>query len=407
MATGPLDILHLTSKPPFAPGSYNRLVGMQLERLRGFRQASISYWPRPLPPGVDTDETLLVNRQHLSLRQRLYLNLPESLRPLYHNGVTGEDALTYFWGILRELPRLRPRVIVCYDNYKFGAMLRQAVNWPCRLVLNQQGLSYHLSPTAAGHLYSLHAFDVVWVSTLSSYRFDRYRQSAYEPQVTVIPNWIDMDKFAPVSAVEKAELRDRWQLPRDREIVLWLSRLVPKKGAHLILQSWPQILRQHPNAFLWIVGGIDKRPGYDDYLRNLIDTLGVGDSVRLQGAAAPEIAETCYQASDVYVFPTVFSGEGFGLSLLEGMATGLACLAADHRILQELYPEEVVRLVPDPNLIDAFVEPLVTLLREAGLRQRMGQAARAFATQHYHHDKILAQVTDFYLQQLSFTGDSQ
>jgi glycosyltransferase involved in cell wall biosynthesis len=400
-----VDVLHLSFRPPFAPGSYNRLVGMQLERLKGFRQAAISYWDEPPPEQLNTDEILLVNRQHLSLFQHLHLRLPEAWRPRQYNGVMGQEGLIYYWGILRLLPRLRPKVIVCYDNYKFGALLRQAVNWPCRLVLNQQGLSYHLAPMAAAKLYSLHAFDVVWTSTLSSYRFDRYRQTAYESQVTVIPNWIDMDKFAPAADETKRQARARWQLPPDKQIVLWLSRLVPKKGAHLILSDWPAILRQHPNAFLWIVGGTQPGGEYDRYLRQLIKTLGVEDSVRLQGAAPPEVTQTCYQAADIYLFPTVFSGEGFGLSLLEGLASGLACVASDHQILQELYPAEVVRLVSDPNLIGAFVEPVSALLADAGLRQQMGQAGRAFAVQHYHHDKVLAQVKDFYLQQLNLAKD--
>jgi glycosyltransferase involved in cell wall biosynthesis len=85
-------------------------------------------------------------------------------------------------------------------------------------------------------------------------------------------------------------------------------------------------------------------------------------------------------------------GEGFGLSLLEAMACGLPCLASDCEILRELYSDEVVLLVPDPNLEDTFVEPLRRLLRDPDLRARLGQAARQFAEKYYHPDKVLPQI---------------
>jgi glycosyltransferase involved in cell wall biosynthesis len=398
----PVDILHLTFRPPFTTGSYNRLVGMQLERFSDLRQAAISYWDGPLPDGAADEAVSLVSSRRLSPWRKLYLRAPERLKKHQYHGVSGREGLTYLWGILELLPQLKPKVVVCYENYHFGQSLRRVITWPCRLVLNQQGLSYHLPASQSMPVYSLRSFDAVWVLTRAAYRFDRYRQAAYEPMVKVIPNWIDMDRFSPATPAEKQEARARWGLPADRPIVLWLSRLVPKKGAHAVVQSWARVAREIPNALLWIVGGGDQ--SYQDYLRRLAEASGVADSVILQGAVAPTLTDTCYKASDVYVFPTLFSGEGFGLSLLEGLACGLACAASDHKILRELYPAEVVRIVEDPNLEDAFAEPLAALLRDAGLRARMGQLGRAFAAEHYHHDKVMPQLAEFYRRQMSLAG---
>src|SRR5262249_23661014 len=142
------------------------------------------------------------------------------------------------WQVLKILPEIKPRVIVCYDTYKFGPLLRRAIDWPCRLVFSQHGLSYHLSSNEAGRLYSLESFDAIWALTRSSYQFERYRVSAYEPLVKVLPNWINVEEFKPASESKdkegRKELRARWGLPEESLVVLWLSRLVPKKGAHAI-----------------------------------------------------------------------------------------------------------------------------------------------------------------------------
>ena len=400
------DVVHLTSKPPFAPGSFNRLVGMQMEKINGLRQAAISYWDQPVPDNAQTDaQTILVNGDGLTANQKLLLKMPERMRGNRFNGISGQESLIYLWQIQETLPRLKPKVVVCYDNYKFGKLLREKIDWPCRLILNQQGLSYHLPAALGGQIYSLNSFDTVWTSTLACYQFDRQRVSGYEPMVNVIPNWIDMDSFHPVTNEQKLELRKKWQLPPNAPVVLWLSRLVPKKGAHVVLQCWQKIVAQFPDAILWIAGGGEQ--SYINYLRDLTANLRLTENVRLQGRVPPEETPTCYQASDVYVFPTLFTGEGFGLSLLEGMACGLACAASDIPILRELYNEETVLYVPDPNLEDAFVNPLLQLLGDPALRARMGKAARAFGEQHYHHDKVLAQLKEFYLRQMAYLGDQR
>ena len=398
-----VDVAHLSFRPPFASGSYNRLVGMQLEQLKDLRQVAISYWDQQPPNDAHANQSLiLVDDKKLTVWQKAFLALPEKARKQGFNNVTDRNNLVYFWRILRILPEIKPRVIVCYDMYKLGPSLRRAVDWPCRLIFCQQGLSYHLPADAAGRLYSLDSFDAVWALTRSVYRFERYRVSAYEPLVKVLPNWIDASQFKPASAAGKKDLRSQWGLPEGSCVVLWLSRLVPKKGAHAILESWSKIRREIPNAFLWIVGGGER--SYEGYLKNIVKNLGITDSVRLQGEVAPERTVCCYQAADLYVFPTLFSGEGFPLALLEAMGCGLACIASDHINLQESYPEGVVRLVPDANITGAFVEPVVSLLRDAELRSRMGDAARAFVEQHYNHEKVLLEVKEFYLEQIRLAG---
>lgn len=233
-----VEIVHLTFKPPFTTGSFNRMVGTQLEKMQGLSQTAISYWDKPLPDGVVPDKKMiLIGDNNLSVQQRAWLLAPERWRGNRFNGVTGRQSLIYLWGVLETLPRLRPKIVICQDNYKFGALLRRNINWPCRLILWQHGLSYHLPTARASQLYSLKSFDQVCVLSRAAYQHDRERMSAYEPIVQIMPNWVDTNRFQPATEAARSELRTRWSLPPDKQIVLWLSRLVPKKGAHALLQS--------------------------------------------------------------------------------------------------------------------------------------------------------------------------
>ncbi|MGH9800373.1 MAG: glycosyltransferase family 4 protein [Blastocatellia bacterium] len=396
------DIVHLTFKPPFAAGSYNRLVGTLLDEFSDLRQTAICFWNDALPAEVEPDSRLiLINERGLTLSQRATLLTPERIRNRWFNGVAGRQNLVYLWRALKTIERLRPKLVICHDNYKFGAILRKQINWPCRLILAQHGLSYNLPTATAMKLYNLKSFDSVWVMTRTSYRFDRQRMAAYEPVVHLLPSMVDVNRFRPATEPDHREARARWNLPPDKLVVLSLGRLVAQKGAHVIIQSWPKVLRQCPKAFLWIVGNGDE--DYESYLKSIIGALQLSDSVRLQGAAPPEMTDSCYRAADIFAFPTLVS-EGQSYALLEAMASGLACVASHQDSMAQAFPPEALRLVQDANFSDEFAEPIVSLLLNQTARWAMGQAAREFVAGRHSHEKILPQIKLFFRQQLSLVG---
>lgn len=398
------DIAHISFKPPFVPGSYNRTVGSTLKKLPQYRQVMISYWNGMAPDSYQNDPNLiLINKQGLSVQQQIYLRLPESLRRHWYNGIRGHESLIYSWGVLKTLEQLKPKLIICYDNYKLGKLIKKRAIWNHRLILSQHGLSYFLPVPEATRLYSLQSFDGIWALTYASYRFDRVRSSLYEPIVHVIPNYVDTDRFTPVSTDEKAGLREKWQLPKDRQIVLFLSRLVPKKGVHTLVYSWKKIIERFPSAFLWIVGGGSE--DYIAYLSGIISAQGITNSVYLQGSAVPEDVPSCFQASDVYVFPTLCT-EGQAMTLLEAMSCGLPSVVSQHMSIDGLLNEEHgVLTVPDPNLADAFIEPLISLLEDVSLREIMGKKAQAYVREVYSEAMGMKRLTEFYSRELSMVRD--
>lgn len=396
------DIIHLTSKPPFTSGSYNRTIGEWLDQFNDLRQATVSYWNEALPKGVEADSrVILVNDTGLSVIQRATLLTPERIRSQWFNGVAQRQSLIYLWKAQQILAQLRPKLIICHDNYKFGAILKQQIDWPCRLVLAQHGLSYHLPAARATHLYSLKSFDAVWAMTRTSYRFDRNRMAAYEPIVHVLPNPVDTNRFHPANEAERREARLRWDLPQDKLIVLSLARLVAQKGAHVILKTWPEVLRQCPNAFLWIVGGGDA--DYARYLQTLIEAMKLTNSVRVQGMAQPEDTPSCYRASNVFVFPTLIS-EGQSFALLEALASGLPAVASHQDSMEEAFPPEILILVKDANISGQFVKPISSLLNDALRRKQMSEDTREFILRHHSKQVVLPMVERFFRHQLSLVG---
>jgi spore coat protein SA len=396
-SSGGIDIAHFSFRPPSVAGSYNRFIARQMRELP-FSQVVVSSDTFEREVGPETSNTILVGRDRLKRGQKIMLRTPDRVRMMMFDGITGSETLAYLWGAREVLTRLRPRLIMCYDGYKYARLLRPLIYWPSRLVLAQHGHSYLLSPTQTSEVYSIRSFDAVVVLSHSAYKFERSRVHAYEPPVVVIPNGVDVAEFRPPGAQEKELLRGRFGLDQGRKIVLALGRLVPKKGVHLLVHSWRRVIESAPEALLWIVG--DGPPQYVNYLRYLARVTEVDNSVVFQGAIRPELVGECHRAADIFVFPTV-AMEGSGLSLLEAMASGLPCVASEYPALNELDVESGIVIVTEPNLLHAFVEPVLHLLEHDHLREKLGSAARAIVEERFSSEHFLGRLEDFYTQMLT------
>jgi len=301
------------------------------------------------------------------------------------------------WRIGYYLATLRPKLIICYDAYKMGPYLRSVVKWPCRIILSQRGESYWLDSRAGAELYSLRYFDAVWLLSLASYITDRSNLPAYETPVYLLPNGVDTNRFRPVAAEQRAQIKSEWGLPPNTLVVLYLSRLVPKKGAHLLVQCWADVVCKIPNALLWIMGSGDN--SYRTRLEAMATALGVTRSIRFQGSVSAENSHRVYQAADVFVLPTLCS-EGMSNALLEAMASGLPCVVAEHNSAAASYSRSDVLFVPAPNVDGAFVDPLVSLLSDPARRNDLGSNARRAVAENYSEQAAFARIRSFFGKQL-------
>ena len=191
--------------------------------------------------------------------------------------------------------------------------------------------------------------------------------------VDVVPYGVDA-RFAPRPA--RADLRARYALG-DQPVVLFFGGLKPRKNLHLLLDVWARVAGEAPAARLLVAGG---GPMLDE-LRGRAARLGLADRVVFTGYV-PEAEKTdVFNLADVFFFPSAM--EGFGLTVAEAMASGLPVVASDRGSIPELVVEGETGFVTDPAREGDFVARLLTLLRDAPLRRRLGDAGRARADRVY------------------------
>lgn len=394
------DVVHLCFQPPDAPGSYNVLVGALLHHRGPIEQVAISY--SETPPTTPDDRVILVGPAGTSAVAGAGLRLPERVRRVAFDGMGSRERITYALQVAELLARRPPPVVVIWDDYKLGGFLRRNAGLSSTLVLSQHGRSYHLPAATARELYRLDTVDAVITNTLVSYRTDREGLYAYEPLVFIRPNGVDPTRFAPADEAGRAAARDAWALPPSAPVVLSLARLAPSKGGHLLIHSWPRVLDAVPDALLWLVGGGDA--AHTERLRAMVERLGLEAHVRFQGPVHRDQVARCHAAADLYVLASV-QDEGHPFAVLEAMSSGVACVVGDAPVVRELH-SETVELVSDPNVQDAFVDPITRLLGDTEARSALAERGRRQVLERFRLDDYLVETTEF-LQRLASCGEHQ
>jgi glycosyltransferase involved in cell wall biosynthesis len=130
-------------------------------------------------------------------------------------------------------------------------------------------------------------------------------------------------------------------------------------------------------------------PAGEQSLRTLIGDLGVDDDVVLTGFVPDETLLALYQASHLFVFPSLY--EGFGLPLVEAIRSGVPAITADRASMREIVPDESLRF--DPTDTGAITESIRWALTETDLRDR-ARGIQSKAVEAYTWDTVADRALD-------------
>lgn len=211
--------------------------------------------------------------------------------------------------------------------------------------------------------------------------------------VEVIPPGVDTERFRPLDEAERATARKRFDVEPDADLIVSVSRLVPRKGFDVLIRAAAELHRHHP-ALRVLIGGTGRDHGR---LRRLADRLGA--PVRLLGRVDSEDLPLLYGAADIFSMTCRsrwfgLEQEGFGIVFLEAAASGVAQIAgASGGAAEAVEAGRTGLIVSDPTSVEETITVLDRLLRDPDLRVRMGRRARVRAVRDFSYD-VLARRLD-------------
>ncbi len=192
-----------------------------------------------------------------------------------------------------------------------------------------------------------------------------------ESRLTVTPEACDPVYYESVPEDQIRLIKDKYGV--DGDYFLAVGTLEPRKNLKNLLLAFAGI-RRHTKEQLVIVGG---QGWLFDETKELLQKLGLGDRVIFTGYAPKQELPALYQGAKLFVFPSVY--EGFGIPVLEAMASGTPVICSNTSSLPEV--GGMAALYFDPQDTEALKLALRRGLEDAVLRERLAEAGREQARQ--------------------------
>jgi glycosyltransferase involved in cell wall biosynthesis len=197
----------------------------------------------------------------------------------------------------------------------------------------------------------------------------------------MIPLGIDLTPFQSLPDPEK--FLERFPKAKDREIILFLSRLDAKKGLDLLLDAFAIVKEKRDNPLLVIAGnGTDT---FVNSLRQRAEKLKIADDIIWAGFL--DGADKLSALSAARVFALTSHSENFGIALVEALAAGLPCVTTKGVAISEEICKTQAGIVVslEPNDI---AEGLIRVLENQELQTRLGSNGRRLAIERFSMQKM-------------------
>lgn len=211
-----------------------------------------------------------------------------------------------------------------------------------------------------------------------------------EVPVETVPLGTTPSHFRP--GVDPSAVRRKFAL-NGGPWLLTVARLEWHKGVDTMMKALPAVRAAHPTARYAIAGVGDRLP----QLEQLQQQLGLGDAVRFLGAVSDEELPALYNAADLYVGASRRHDllvEGFGISLVEASACGLAVVGGRSGGVPDAVREGETGILVDPDDPAAVAAGVTVLLSDPERRKRLGAAGRKAVETYYNWDRVVRELIE-------------
>ncbi|MBE8986213.1 glycosyltransferase [Nostoc sp. LEGE 12450] len=184
-------------------------------------------------------------------------------------------------------------------------------------------------------------------------------------------------------------LRQKFNIPTDEPVILFLSRLHYKKGLEYLI---PALSKVTHHRFTFILAG-NGTPDYEAQIESLLVSSGLRDRTFVVGFVEGETKDILMQGSDLFVL-TSYS-ENFAVSVLEALAVGVPVLVTPGVALASVVKENQLGYVPDLD-VEAIAEALEDYLNNTQIAQKMGERGHQVISEKYTLEKTALQMQQIY-----------
>ncbi len=218
---------------------------------------------------------------------------------------------------------------------------------------------------------------------------DAYRLLGLKNKVYVVPNGIEVEDLLTEVQCPDDPLIKRLE---GKTVILFLARLHPTKGLDLLAPAFYSLAQRYGDAVL-VVAGPDEF-GIADAIKQTASQAGLADRVLFPGLVTGQAKQNLLARADVYALTSY--GEGFSMSVLEGLGSATAALVTKACHFDEVQTRGA-GLVVDENL-PAVTDALDKLLGNECMRRNMATRGRQLVKEKYQWSQVAAKAARMFAE---------
>lgn len=226
------------------------------------------------------------------------------------------------------------------------------------------------------------------IQGISSTELQNLNHYALTPQRFLVPNGIHREDFQILPSPEP--FYAAFPHTQGKSLILFLARIDPKKGLDLLAPAFAALKQQFPKSHL-VIAGPDSI-GFRSTVERYFAQVNCQNDITFTGMLSGTLKYAALSAAQVYVAPSY--SEGFSMSVLEGMATGLPCVITTGCNFPEAEKAQAAHVV-DINS-ESIAQALIQCFTNPDAAKEMGHRARQFILANYTWDSIAKKMIEVY-----------
>ncbi|BAZ52509.1 group 1 glycosyl transferase [Nostoc sp. NIES-4103] len=193
-------------------------------------------------------------------------------------------------------------------------------------------------------------------------------------------------------------VRGQLGIPQDVPLVLFMSRIDPKKGLNLLIPALEKLLYEGHNFHFVLAGTNPQDPDYEQKIKSQIENSPLRSHTTITGFVSGELKASLLQAANLFVLPSYY--ENFGIAVAEAMVAGIPVIISDQVHIWQQVRDSQSGWVATTD-VQALFELLQQALQNPQECQQRGLNAQKYALQNFSWDAIARRIIQAYQEILA------
>jgi glycosyltransferase involved in cell wall biosynthesis len=192
---------------------------------------------------------------------------------------------------------------------------------------------------------------------------------------------------------EREVLRKQFDISSDMPVVLFMSRIDPKKGLNLLIPALEKLLAEGLKFHFILAGTNPQDPNYEAKIRLQIENSPLNNHTTITGFVTGEVKVNLLQVADLFVLPSYY--ENFGIAVAEAMVTGIPVVISDQVHIWHQIRNSNSGWVGATET-QAFTHMIREALQNPDERKKRGLCAQEYALKNYSWEAIARETIQAY-----------